>query len=159
MLHWPLAAGACPSVLGLAFFTILLMTSSSCSFLLLQRPFLLLSGFRRGTLLAILGSMGPVPPPWPRESAHVLWFRDLADAGGPLELCASPMLLVRSLVSCLVRLASWSSRLWTVLLLILRRMASLGGYLTSTGLAWDVIRTLLLSLLGLLTTLVLIAFL
>ena len=146
-------------MLGLAFFTILLMTSSSCSFLLLQGPFLLLSGFRRGTLLAIIGSMGPVPPPWSRESAHVLWFRDLADAGGPLELSASPMLLVRLSIFRLVLLASWSSWLWAVLLLILRRMASLGGYLTSTGLAWDVIRTLCLSTLGLLTALVLTAFL
>ena len=38
-------------------------------------------------------------------------------------------------------------------------MASLGGYLTSTGLAWDVIRTLFLSLMDLLTTLVLVTFL
>ena len=72
---------------------------------------------------------------------------------------ASPMLLANPSIFCLVRLASWSSWLWAILLLILRRMASLGGYLTSTGLAWDVIRTLLLSLLGLLTTLALIVFL
>ena len=58
-----------------------------------------------------------------------------------------------------VDLASWSSLLWAILLLSLWRMASLGGYLASTGLACDVIRTRFLSLLGLLATLVFAAFL
>ena len=51
-------------------------------------------------------------------------------------------------------LASWSSLLWAILLLSLWRMTSLGGYLTSTGLACDVIRTQFVSLLDLLATLV-----